>query len=169
FENFPQGTTPHTTAPLDYLIVALSLFLNPFTAHALDLAGAFVSPLLALIGGWFLWWWSRRMKFRYRWLILILYAISPILVHGTEFGRPDHQSLLILLVTVGICAEWRLQTAADPPSPSSGVASTAAATERNRWAVVSGTAWGFALWVSAYEPLVLFLLVLVTSFLLNPR
>ena len=51
FENFRQGTTPHTTAPLDYLIVALSLFLNPFTAHALDLAGAFVSPLLALLGG----------------------------------------------------------------------------------------------------------------------
>ncbi len=98
FENFPQGTTPHTTAPLDYLIVALSLFLNPFTAHALDLAGAFVSPLLALLGGWFLWWWSRRMKFRYRWVMLILYAISPILVHGTELGRPDHQSLLILLV-----------------------------------------------------------------------
>ena len=58
FENFPEGTTPHTTAPLDYLIVALSLFLNPFTAHPLDLAGAFVSPLLALFGGWFLWWWS---------------------------------------------------------------------------------------------------------------
>ncbi len=86
FENFPQGTIPHTTAPLDYLIVALSLFLNPFTAHALDLAGAFVSPLLALLGGWFLWWWSRRMKFRYRWVMLILYAISPILVHGTELG-----------------------------------------------------------------------------------
>ena len=110
FENFPQGTTPHTTAPLDYLIVALSLFLNPFTAHALDLAGAFVSPLLALLGGWFLWWWSRRMKFRYRWVMLILYAISPILVHGTELGRPDHQSLLILLVTIAICAEWSSQT-----------------------------------------------------------
>src|SRR4029077_6951362 len=49
FEGFPQGTTSHTTAPLDYLIVALSLFLNPFTARALDLAGAFVSPLLALL------------------------------------------------------------------------------------------------------------------------
>jgi len=36
-------------------IVALSLFLNPFTSHAPDLAGAFVSPLLALLGGWFLW------------------------------------------------------------------------------------------------------------------
>ena len=112
FENFPQGTTPHTTAPLDYLIVALSLFLNPFTAHALDLAGAFVSPLLALLGAWFLWWWSRRMKFRYRWVMLILYAISPILVHGTELGRPDHQSLLILLVTIAICAELEFANSA---------------------------------------------------------
>jgi hypothetical protein len=159
FENFPQGTTPHTTAPLDYLILGLALSLKPFTTQPLDMAGAFVSPLLALAGAWFLWWWSRRMKFRYRWAMLILFAISPILVHGTELGRPDHQSLLILLVAIGICAEWPLQTAAD----------TAAATELNRWAVLSGAAWGFALWVSAYEPLVLFLIVLVTSFLLNPR
>jgi hypothetical protein len=123
------------------------------------MAGAFVSPLLALAGAWFLCWWSRRMKFRYRWVVLVLFAISPILVHGTELGRPDHQSLLILLVTIAICAEWRLQTAAD----------TAAATERNRLAVVSGASWGLALWVSAYEPLMLVLIVLVTSFLLNPR
>ena len=114
FENFPQGTIPHTTTPLDYLIVALALFLNPFTAHALDLAGAFVSPLLALLGAWFLWWWSRRMKFRYRWVTLILYAISPILVHGTELGRPDHQSLLILLIAIAICAEWSSQTLQAP-------------------------------------------------------
>src|SRR6266567_2238433 len=46
FENFPQGTTPHTTAPLDYLIFGLALLLKPFTGHALDLAGAFVSPVL---------------------------------------------------------------------------------------------------------------------------
>jgi len=113
FENFPQGTTPHTTAPLDYLILGLSLLLNPFTTHALDLAGAFVSPFLALLGGWFLWWWSRRMRFRYRWVMLILYAISPILVHGTALGRPDHQSLSILLVTIAICAEWSSRIAAD--------------------------------------------------------
>ena len=168
FENFPEGTSPHTTVPLDYLILGLALPLKPFTAQPLDMAGAFVSPLLALAGAWFLWWWSRRMKLRYRWVTLFLFAISPILVHGTELGRPDHQSLLILLVTIGICAEWRLQTVADPPSPSSGVASTAAARERNRSAVVSGAAWGLALWVSTYEPLVLFLIVLVTSFLLNP-
>src|SRR5438045_4312354 len=46
FENFPQGITPHTTAPLDYLILALTVALRPFTRHGIDLAGAIVSPLL---------------------------------------------------------------------------------------------------------------------------
>src|SRR5436305_13209717 len=35
FENFPTGTTPHTTAPLDYLILALAVALQPFTSHAI--------------------------------------------------------------------------------------------------------------------------------------
>jgi hypothetical protein len=158
FENFPQGTTPHTTAPLDYLILALSFLLKPFTVQPLNFAGALISPLLALLGGWFLWWWSRRMKFRYRWVMLILYAISPILVHGTQLGRPDHQSLLILLVAVGICAQRNLQmTTAD----------TFASTDRVTWSVVSGAAWALAIWVSAYEPLVLFLIVTGSTFLVN--
>ena len=156
FENFPQGTTPHTTAPLDYLIVALSFLLNLFTAHALDLAGAFVSPLLALFGGWFLWWWSRRMKFRYRWATLILYAISPILVHGTELGRPDHQSLLILLVAIAICAGWSSQT-------------PHAANMARAWPLTSAAVWALAIWVSAYEPLLLFLMVTATAILINRR
>src|SRR5436309_1814553 len=155
FENFPQGTTPHTTAPLDYLILGLSLLLKPFTAHTLDFAGAFISPLLALLGGWFLWWWSRRMRFQYRWVMFVLYAISPILVHGTELGRPDHQSLSMLLVTIAICAEW-----------SRGEA-TGAATAR--WAVVSGTAWGLAIWNSAYEALILFVLVIVLLLVLGDK
>jgi hypothetical protein len=144
FENFPAGTTPHTTAPLDYLIVALSILLKPVTTQALDLAGAIISPLLALAGGCFLWWWSARAKTPYRWVLLILYSISPILVHGTELGRPDHQSLLILLVAIGVCAEWTLQT-----EPS------------REWNLVSAAAWGFALWVSFYEPLVLLGLILL--------
>jgi hypothetical protein len=154
FENFPQGTNPHTTAPLDYLILGLSLPLNIFTEHTLDLAGAFISPLLALLGGWFLWWWSRRMKFRYCWVTLVLYAISPILVHGTELGRPDHQSLAMLLVTIAICAEWSSRTKATD---------TVASTDYDRWSVVNGIAWGLAIWNSAYESLVLFLLVMVVS------
>jgi asparagine N-glycosylation enzyme membrane subunit Stt3 len=159
FENFPKGTTPHTTAPLDYLILALSIFLKPFTADGIDVAGALISPLLALLAGWFLWWWSKRMKFRYRWVMLILYAISPILVHGTEPGRPDHQSLMMLLGTIAICAEWSLQAEA----------SSVLAPDRSKWSIVSGIAWGLAIWISAYESLVLFLLVLVVSALENPR
>jgi len=146
FENFPQGTTPHTTAPLDYLIVALAVALKPLTAHAIDFAGAVVSPLLALIGGWFLWWWSRQMNFRYRWVMLILYALSPILVHGTELGRPDHQSLLMLLLTIAICAEWSLRSELT-----------------SRWSAMSGIAWALAVWVSAYESLVLFFIVLAVG------
>jgi hypothetical protein len=158
FENFPEGTTPHTTAPLDYLIVALSISLTPFTAHAIDLAGALISPLFALIGGWFLWWWSRRMKFCYGWVMLILYAISPILVHGTELGRPDHQSLLMLLVTIAICAEWVLQgdrVRVIDVNPR----------KLSQWSIVSGIVWGLAIWVSAYESLVLFFILMAVSVL----
>jgi hypothetical protein len=159
FENFPTGTAPHTTAPLDYLILALSMLLKPFTTHALDVAGAFVSPSLALLGGWFLWWWSKRLKVRYRWMTLIVYALSPILVHGTELGRPDHQSLLMLLLTIAICAEWSLQADA-------GVFST---TDRSKWNIVSGVAWGLAIWTSAYESIVLFFIVMIVSALKNPK
>ena len=152
FENFPQGTTPHTTAPLDYLILALSILLKPFTAHSADLAGALISPLLGLVGGWFLWWWSRRMNLRYRWIMLILYAISPVLVHATKLGRPDHHSLVVFLVTVAICTEWTLQF------------------ERStKWSIVSGMAWGLAFWVSLYEPLVLFALVAGCAALRRPE
>src|SRR6266496_893191 len=158
FENFPQGTTPHTTAPLDYLILGLSLPLKPFTAQPLDMAGAFISPLLAVFGGWFLWWWSQKMKFRYRWVMLVLYAVSPILVHGTELGRPDHQSLSMLLVTIAICAEWSSRTRAADSVVSGSL---------DNWSIVSGVAWGLAIWNSAYEPLVLFLLVIVGSVLEN--
>ena len=159
FENFPNGTTPHTTAPLDYLIFAFSLLLRPFSSHALDLAGAFISPALALIGGWFLWWWSRQMRFRYGWVMLTLYAISPILVQGTQLGRPDHQSLSILLVAIGICAEWMLRTKAE----------TAASADYGRWSVASGVSWGLAIWNSAYEPLFIFLLVIGVSALESPK
>ncbi|MEP7078155.1 MAG: hypothetical protein ABI795_03930 [Chthoniobacterales bacterium] len=138
FENFPIGTTPHTTVPLDYLIGALAVALARATAQPLDLAGAFVSPILGLLGGWFFWWWSGRTRMRYRAAALILYAVSPILVHGTELGRPDHQSLLLLLLLVAICAECTLHA------------------ERSRaWSIVSGAAWGLSLWVSLYEPAVL--------------
>src|SRR5437868_4569747 len=66
FENFPIGTSPHTTAPFDYLIVGTAAALRSFSKHALELAGAIVSPLLAIGLGIFLCWWTRQMRLRAR-------------------------------------------------------------------------------------------------------
>src|SRR5881392_762933 len=138
FENFPNGISPHTTAPLDYLIVALAIALMPLSKNALDPAGAIVSPLLSIALGIFLCWWTRKMRVRFRRGFLILFGASPMLAHGFALGRPDHQSLLVALVTIALCAEWAL---ASEPSAS--------------WTIVSGASWALALWVSLYEPLVL--------------
>lgn len=146
FENFPEGTTPHTTAPLDYAILGLSVLLRSFTSRPIDLAGALISPSLALIAGVFLAWWARRIALPFRWAMLGLFGLSPILVHGTELGRPDHQSLLLLLVIIAVGAGAIPQTG-----------------KQQTWGVVSGVAWGLSLWVSLYEPLVLFILNLVAS------
>src|SRR3954463_5409463 len=144
FENFPAGTTPHTTAPFDYLVAGLAAV----TPGSVDLAGAIVSPLLALLTGWFLWWWSRRMALPYRGALLLIYSLSPILSHGTELGRPDHQSLLLALMAVALCSEWRLGTV-----------------DSRSWILVNGAAWGGALWVSFYEPLILLAVVVIVQLL----
>jgi hypothetical protein len=135
FENYPRGTMPHTTAPMDYLIAGIAR-----ATGSLDLAGAWVSPLLGLLTALFLGWWSWRLDLRLRWPMLLLFCISPALTHAFALGRPDHQSLLVALTAVALCANMALV--------STGVAG---------WAWTSGGAWGLALWVSWYEPLVLLL------------
>ena len=171
FENWPDGITPHTTAPLDWLIVAgkwvadcAMRIADPggtsvLRGQTLDLSGALISPLLgALTCGWLAAWaWSaaRHSSLVARHLALtapILFAISPIAVHGSALGRPDHQSLLILLLAIIIGAEVRLmQTVreweknARPPNR-----------HLTKWSLIGGTAGGLAMWVSLYEPLILF-------------
>ncbi|PYI74738.1 MAG: hypothetical protein DMF04_12095 [Verrucomicrobia bacterium] len=142
FENFPSGTSPHATSPFDYMIVVLAAALAPLSRNALELAGAIVSPLLCVALGVFLCWWSRKMRLPFRWALLILYAVSPILAHGFALGRPDHQSLVISLTAIALCAEWTL------------------AREPSRfWGIVGGVCWALALWVSLYEPLILLIIV----------
>ncbi len=146
FENWPQGTTPHTTAPMDWLIVGLERvmrFASP-REQSLDLAGAIVSPLLGVLTAAWLWAWAGLLRLPYRALMVLFFALSPILVHGTLLGRPDHQSLLILLLAVAVCSELALGDLGTP------------ARLAKRWAVTAGCAWGLALWVSLYEPAVFF-------------
>ena len=165
FENFPQGIKPHTTAPLDWLIVALqwpllaiasiagdALWTRALRIQPLDVAGALISPLLgAAACAWISWALSRVPRLpRGGWLAAAcFFAISPILVHGTLLGRPDHQSLLLFLLAIALSAELRLANGElSPPA-------------RRGSALVAGTAWAVACWVSYYEPLVLFGIVTI--------
>src|SRR5438067_7523518 len=71
FENYPQGTTPHTTAPMDYLIAGIALLLKPFCKDYVDFAGAIVSPILGVLTTLFLAFWARElMTQRYRRIML---------------------------------------------------------------------------------------------------
>jgi len=144
FENAPFGVTPHTTAPMDWLIAIFAKF------STLDFAGAFISPVLGLVLGGFLWWWGRTLPFRNA--LLIVFAVSPILVHGFELGRPDHQSLILLLIGVALAAELTLW---NKPTRT--------------WAIISAAAWALALWVSLFEPLILLLATLAGRLLVLGR
>ena len=171
FENWPDGITPHTTAPLDWLIVAGKWIVDcglriadssgtsVLRGQTLDVSGALISPLLgAMTCGWLAAWaWSaaRHSSLLARYTVFaapLFFGISPIAVHGGVLGRPDHQSLVILLLAIIIGAEVRLmQTVRDWESharpPNRHIA---------KWSIIGGIAGGIAMWVSLYEPLILF-------------
>ncbi|HEY3898576.1 MAG TPA: hypothetical protein VGM54_08190 [Chthoniobacter sp.] len=172
FENWPQGVTAHTTAPLDYLIVFLKVLLDGafrlfdpahrslLHSQTLDLAGALVSPLLGMAGAIFLAWWLTHFRVPYGSAALFIYAVSPIVAHGYLLARPDHQSLLMMLITVALGAELAL---AQGPS-----AALSPAGQRN-WGIVSALAWSTSLWVSLYEPTILLVVVFLLWLCFRPR
>ena len=143
FENFPLGTTPHTTMPLDALIFGLSKILRAFSSDPLPLAGALISPLLGLATLLFLAAWSAALRLPYRRAMLLMAAVSPIIAQGFQIGRPDHQSLLMLLLAIALASE-------------AGVIQT----YKRFWTFAAATAWALALWVSLFEPAILLALVL---------
>ena len=143
FENYPIGTWPHTTAPMDYLIAGLAVVTGWFSGDGLSLAGAWISPLLGLATLGILAAWIGKAPFGGATILLL--AVSPIISHGFLLGRPDHQSLLMLLTAVALAAE----------------ADMWAGKPRGR---ISAVAWALARWVSLFEPLVLLTAVLLLRF-----
>ncbi len=143
FENFPIGTVPHTTSPVDYLILGVAAVFRGFSTDPLSLAGAYFSPLLGLstLGLLAVFWRGRPFVQA----ALLLLAVSPIAVQGFLLGRPDHQSLLMFLFVAALLAEVRLW------SGSGG-------------GYLSAVAWGLALWVSLFEPTILLGAILVARF-----
>ena len=151
FENAPFGTRPHTTVPFDYATAGLRAVLRPFWGErALDLAGAWISPLLGCLTVAGVWCWGERGRLPGRWLVLALLGASPILAHGFSLGRPDHQSLILACMALALAAEWQLWS-----GQSCG------------WGIASGVAWAVGLWTSLYEPLLLLALVLVAALVWN--
>lgn len=162
FENWPKGVNSHATAPLDYLILGLAKVVSwtlriadwrgssVLKEQTLDVAGALISPLIGVAGALSLAAWAWAVRLRFWSMPLLLYAVSPILVHGTLLGRPDHQSLLMLTVMVALGAEIALANGGEE----------GARVPLRTWGLVSGIAWAVSLWVSLYEPLILLGIVL---------
>ncbi len=150
FENWPAGTTPHTTAPLDWLIVAGKGILDfgfwildssrtsVLRGQTLDLSGALIGPVLGALTCGILAFVGMRLRWRGWAAPAVFCAVSPVLVHGTVLGRPDHQALLIPLLALALASELAL-----------------ARNFSRGWGIASGVAWAVALWTSLYEPLVL--------------
>ena len=146
FENHPNGVVPHTTLPFDALIYWAAKAASGFSSKPLEVAGAWISPLLgvALVGLMGVWTAARRWPYRHAMTTIL--AISPILAHGFQVGRPDHQSLLVLLVGIALAAEL-----------------TSWHQRKMCWAYCAAAAWALSLWVSLFEPLVIFAVVLVAK------
>ncbi len=171
FENAPVGVAPHTTAPLDLLIAGGARTLGFFEKNAAqdqarDLAGALVSPVLGVLTLLMVACWAWRKPFGSAALFLV--AASPILAHGFSVGRPDHQSLLLFLLTGALIAELEIWNRRKIIFGRGIVNGRSIITGRSPWGVVSAVCWGIALWVSLFEPLILLVSCLVVrAFLLG--
>ncbi len=155
-ENWPQGLVPSTTAPFDYCILLLYAPLHFFTRFPLDWAGALVSPLLwaGLVVFWMVFR-SHEFNRAGRALFIFGSAALPGFVWATACGRPRHQSLILVLLALGLTAEyerWHL-----------------AVTPRRAWSICAGLAWGFACWTSLYEPVFVTAVVLLFNLAVRRR
>jgi len=156
-ENYPTGITPSTTLPFDLVILAIYPVMQAWSSEPLDWAGAVSAYLCFPVILALLYFWSGRMEWRWeaRALLLAGAAVTPGFMWATPFGRPDHQALLLLLFTGGLTAElirWQ------PDRKDAGL-----------WAGLGGACWGFALWTSLFEPLILFPLILITNLIARRR
>ena len=172
FENAPFGTRPHTTIPLDDATAALAFLFKPFFGlRALDLAGAWISPVFGLLTITFVWYWGTNLCSPARWLGLLVLAASPIVAHCFELGRPDHQSLILACMACALAAEWHLwrfqplQEVA--PSSSSLSPQSAHPVSFQLWGLVSGASWAIGLWTSLYEPVILLAFILLATVVWN--
>lgn len=153
WENAPEGITTHATSLLDLLIALPALILSPLSPHALDWCGWLVPPLSAGVAGVMLMKWSAEPSLALgwtRWPLLLTFALHPLTLWSNSAGRPDHQALVVPLLSLAFVLDLLR-------------------VRNGRWVWASGLCWGTALWVSLYEPLALFLISLGLTILFQRR
>ena len=155
-ENWPDGLVPSTTAPFDYVILLLYAPLKLFTQYPLDWAGALVSPFL-WVGLILFWTFFRSREFNRvgRFLLIVGFALLPELIWATTFGRPRHQSLILMLMAMGLTAEYERWL----PDLSS----------RRCWNIFAGIIWALACWTSLFEPAVVVTLLIVYNLVVRRK
>ncbi|HSI83023.1 MAG: hypothetical protein ACAI35_07730 [Candidatus Methylacidiphilales bacterium] len=159
WENWPYGTHPSTTAPMDWCILALYQLCTPYFGEPLDWAGVFVSPLMYVALLLYLTWWSRSVfSILPRMFLLLAVSVLTGTTWATAFAHPDHQSLLLLLLAVALTTEWKRWG-----DPEKGTEISLP------WSIFAGSVWGLALWVSFFEPLILLGVVLAVNLVLRRR
>jgi len=155
-ENWPEGLTPSTTAPFDYVILILWAPLALLTKHPLDWAGAIVSPALwvVLVVFWLLFR-SREFSLAGRGLLVLGSTALPALILATEFGRPRHLSLTLVLMAMALTAEYeRWQIELHP---------------KRAWNLFAGIAWGLACWTSLFEPALVITVLVIFNLIARRR
>lgn len=132
--NAPYGEALHWTRPLDLLLVAGALPLEPLLGlkRALLLWGSLVSPLLLVAALPVLSWASRPFLSEGGFLLLCALLLAQPQLSGVFMvGRPDHHGLLALAFLIQMAAVLRL-------SLGDG---------GRRAAITAGAAGGLGLWV----------------------
>jgi hypothetical protein len=163
---FEKAPVVAESLPLDALVLGLKKAINGLLlgldpnhlsvlrGQELDLAGALIAPLLALLTCVLLGFWARCAA-PSRWsaaALPFLFAVSPLVAHGALLGAPDDGTLLLAALAVGLASEFRLTSLPSRP-----------------WMISGGAAWALALWVSWQESLVLMGTVVLLWASFHPR
>lgn len=116
-DNAPEGLEMHWSRPVDILLISLAAPAAPFLGweDSLFLAGVALSPLLLIPALLFLDRLARKFfDFEGRLLAMLFFLCQPGILNYFVAGRPDHHSLILLMVVaVWTWGAFALQT--QPP------------------------------------------------------
>lgn len=134
--NWPHGETLHWTRPMDLALVVLAAPFWPFVGlhKALYIAAVIVGPVL-LLGAVALMVWGTRavLDARGQVLMVVLFALQPMVQSSFVVARPDHHSMILLSFVAVLACLVRFTSA-----PALGGRAT---TYAGAWAA-------FGIWVS---------------------